>query len=322
VIALLLAALTTAQAHQRLPAYLLLQEAPGGEVAVFWKVPVVDGAALPLAPVFPERCEAGEVSSHTDGDALRARWRLRCGDGGLAGATIGVRGLVESGADAVVRVERPGGELGAVLHPGGAGLRVVEGPPRLDRSYLLLGLEHILRGADHLLFVGGLLLIVGRRPAGRRGRALLATITAFTVAHSATLALAVLGLVRLPVAGVEAVIALSILALARELLRPEAGGLTRRRPWLVAGACGLLHGLGFAGALAEVGLPEGAIPAALLMFNLGVEAGQLLFVAAAGAAWALVGRRLGAPLRAAVAWGMGGISAYWVLDRAAQVFTG
>jgi hypothetical protein len=128
--------------------------------------------------------------------------------------------------------------------------------------------------------------------------------------------------VRLPVAGVEAVIALSILALARELLRPEAGGLTRRRPWLVAGACGLLHGLGFAGALAEVGLPEGAIPAALLMFNLGVEAGQLLFVAAAGAAWALVGRRLGAPLRAAVAWGMGGISAYWVLDRAAQVFTG
>ena len=179
-----------------------------------------------------------------------------------------------------------------------------------------MGVKHILLGIDHLLFVLGLVLIVRSTPR------LVKTITAFTLSHSITLALATLGFVHVPQAPVEAVIALSILFLASELARRNRGesGLTARRPWLVAFSFGLLHGFGFAGALSEVGLPETDIPLALLLFNLGVEAGQLLFVAAVLALlWC--GRRLAtsAPrwLQDAPAYAVGSLAAFWLIERVA-----
>ncbi len=184
------------------------------------------------------------------------------------------------------------------------------------RRYTWLGLEHILGGIDHLLFVAGLLLLV------RGLRRLLLTITAFTLAHSLTLALSVLGWVQLPQPPVEVVIAMSILLLAVENVRlrqrPEQAGLAARKPWLVSFIFGLVHGLGFAGALGQLGLPSAEVPPALLFFNLGVEAGQLLFVAC----WAVLAWMLGrfknvwpAPMRLAPHYALGAISAFWFLER-------
>jgi hypothetical protein len=181
-------------------------------------------------------------------------------------------------------------------------------------GYLRLGVEHILFGIDHLLFVLGLILLVGGLGP------LMKTITAFTLAHSITLGLATLGVVRIPQAPVEAVIALSIVFLAAELVRQGRGetGLTARRPWLVAFAFGLLHGLGFAGALSDVGLPPGDVPSALLLFNVGVEAGQLAFVVAALALVRAV-QSLPAPawrrLEGVSAYAIGSLAAFWVMQR-------
>jgi hypothetical protein len=189
----------------------------------------------------------------------------------------------------------------------------------IARAYGLLGEEHILGGIDHLLFVLGLLFLVGLR------RRLVLTITAFTVAHSLTLALSALDLLTLRPPPVEAVIALSIMLVAAEALHDKPT-VSRRWPALVALIFGLVHGLGFAGALKEIGLPENHLTVALLTFNLGVEFGQLMVVAlAAGLAWAL--RRWlpaghPAPLRARVAvlYGIGALAAFWTLERTAAIW--
>jgi hydrogenase/urease accessory protein HupE len=187
-------------------------------------------------------------------------------------------------------------------------------------TYTVLGVEHILLGIDHLLFILALLLLV--RGWGR----LAATVTAFTIAHSFTLAAATLGLVHVPQRPVEAAVALSIAFVAAEIVQARRGqpGLTARSPWIAAFAFGLLHGLGFAGALSEVGLPQSAIPAALFFFNIGVEIGQLLFIAAAFAVFVTArqaARRLRAP-QPSWAWrippyAIGSIAAFWVIQRVA-----
>jgi len=183
-------------------------------------------------------------------------------------------------------------------------------------DYTRLGIEHILTGYDHLLFVLALALLV------RKGRRLVASITAFTVAHSLPLACAVLGLLRLPVAPVEAAIALSIVLVCGECLRPT-DSLARRAPWIVAFAFGLLHGLGFASALLAIGLPEKHVPMALLFFNVGVELGQLGVIALAFALRALVARlRLRAEVGRGLVYAMGTVAAYWSVDRILTVFTG
>ena len=180
--------------------------------------------------------------------------------------------------------------------------------------YTLLGIEHILTGIDHLLFVAGLLLLV------QGARRLLLTITAFTLAHSLTLALSVLGWVRLPREPVEAIIALSIVLLAVEnvYLKRGQAGLTSRYPWLVSFLFGLVHGLGFASALGELGLPQSEVPQALLFFNLGVEAGQLMFVAAwLVLVWIWSKLRLSLPQRLVLAphYALGSIASFWFLQR-------
>jgi hydrogenase/urease accessory protein HupE len=231
-----------------------------------------------------------------------------CGPAGLAGATLAVQGFAQPGEEVLVRIALADGRaVSTVLRAAAPALAVPARPGgAVLRSYLILGVRHILLGWDHLLFVLGLVLLV----AG--ARRLIATLTAFTAAHSITLSLAALGVVHVPAPPVEAAIALSIVFLAAELCRGPQTSFAARRPYGVALAFGLLHGLGFAGALAEAGLPPGDIPRALFGFNLGVELGQLLFVAAV-----LLAGRLLRPAARPLAYGIGTLAAYWCWERVA-----
>jgi hypothetical protein len=307
-------------AHEVRPAYLELQEVDAEHFDVLWKVPARGEMRLSLHVRTPDSCSELGPRARTDiGGAVTERWRMRCG-GGLVGQTIAIDGLEGTLTDALVRVERAdGGSQVERLTPTKPRFTLEEAPGAgaVALTYLVLGIEHIGLGIDHLLFVLGLLLLVDG------WRRLIGTITAFTLAHSVTLAASTLGWVRLAQQPVEAVIALSIVFVAGEIAHECQGrvGLTRRWPWLVAASFGLLHGFGFAGALREVGLPESAIPLALLFFNVGVEVGQLGFIAVVLALGALARRaRLPEPawLRLVPAYGIGGLAAYWTIERVAS----
>jgi hydrogenase/urease accessory protein HupE len=305
-------------AHEVRPAYLELTETAPGQFSVLWKVPALGELVLALQPVLPAACvPVTPTNERNVNGALVGRWVVDCGATGINGE-IRIDGLQATLTDVLVRIAFVNGATDSrILHPNAAQFMVDPngGAPPLA-AYLRLGIEHILTGTDHLLFVLGLLLIV-------RGTArIVKTITAFTIAHSITLALAALGYVHVPQAPVEAVIALSILFLATEIMRKSSGakGLTETYPWLIAFIFGLLHGFGFAGALAEVGLPPNDIPLALLLFNVGVEIGQLAFVTAVLAiVWA--GRRFTTPawLPAGATYGIGAMSAFWVIQRVAAI---
>ena len=320
VVALALALVTTAAgAHEVRPAYLGISEIQADRYAIIFKVPQLGDNVLSLRVVLPDTCVAvAQGRRELLGAAATERRIVDC-PGGLAGKRVGIDGLEVTMTDALLRIDlADGGTQSVVLKPLAASVQVDGRPSGIDvlRGYGRLGVEHILSGIDHLIFVLALLLIVrGTRP-------LVLTVTAFTVAHSITLALATFGVVRVPQAPVETVIALSIAFVAAEILRVRAGEvpLTARAPWIVAFAFGLLHGLGFAGALAEVGLPPGDIPLALLAFNLGVEVGQLAFVAVVLAVIALV-RRVCGPLPrwagAIPAYAIGSVAMFWTVQRVA-----
>jgi hydrogenase/urease accessory protein HupE len=300
------------------PGYLELNTTDGDSYSVKWKVPMKGDMVLSLDPVLPDVCsERTPPSKMQSGGAMITRWSLSC-PGGIFGKTIRIDGLENTMTDVLVRLVHQNGFTQMMrLTPGETGFVIAAEPSNLDviTVYTALGIEHILIGVDHLLFVFALLLIVTGI------RRLIGTITAFTLAHSITLAAATLGYVHVPQAPVEAVIALSILFLATEIVHNLQGrpGLAKRFPWLVAFIFGLLHGFGFAGALAEIGLPEQSIPLALLFFNVGVELGQLMFVAAVvGAGWALkkvVWQRALNGGEAVASYIIGGIAAFWVIER-------
>ena len=280
-----------ASAHETRPAYLELVEQRQGQWSIVWKQPVMGDRAVKLTPGLSNgwlaRKPADEVL--TPSHYMRS-WRINAPAAELAGARLTIGGLEHSITDVLVHIRTAGGKGGdTILRPGTPSMTIAIGTWQGIgvRAYFALGVEHILTGADHLAFVLGLVLLVGFnwRLAG--------VVTSFTLAHSLTLAASTLGMVHAPTATIEVLVALSILFVARELLGAREGSLTRRYPWLVAFAFGLLHGFAFAGALAETGLPEGDIPLALLLFNLGVEAGQLIFVGVLGAGW-LVLRRVNA----------------------------
>jgi hypothetical protein len=317
-----------ASAHEVRPAYLELRQTGASTYDVLWKVPARgDDMRLALDLELPATCTNASVPTAAFvANSFTERWRVTCA-GALTGGTIHIGGLSATLTDALVRLERlDGTTLVHRLTPDRPSFVVEAVPGRLEvaRTYLGLGVQHILLGVDHLLFVLALLILV------RGGRRLVGTITAFTVAHSITLAAATLGLVRVPGPPVEAVIALSIAFVACEIVHRRRGnpGLTDRWPWLVAFTFGLLHGLGFAGALREVGLPQHAIPVALLLFNVGVEVGQLLFIAAVMAVLRIA-RFVEEQLRAHVpvptptfaAWDMvaayaiGSVAAFWLIER-------
>jgi len=316
-----------ARAHEVRPALLQITEQAAGGYEVVWKQPVVGDMAIRLSP----RLSSGALTritpreSHTQSYLIRA-WQVPK-DVPLDGQTVTIDGLAQTVTDVLVRVDRADGEdLNAVLKPSSPSMVLnLSGPKGTSvPTYLTLGVEHILTGFDHLLFVLGLLLLVGVN------RQIIKAVTAFTVAHSITLAVAALGFVRFPSALIEALIALSIVFVATELL-PRPGReptLTQRYPWLVAFIFGLLHGFGFAGALAQIGLPQGAAPHALFLFNLGVEIGQLVFVAAAVGVILLlrqVRERVTWPTqtlaRLAPAYLIGSMAAYWLIERTLAAYS-
>jgi hydrogenase/urease accessory protein HupE len=265
-------------AHEVRPAYLELRQTSADTYDVLWKVPG-RGEELRFGVYvrLPANCQRiGELRTTVVNNAFSDRWTVQC-VGGIAGGAISIEGLTSTVIDVVVRLQRLDGTTQVTRLTPDAPSFIVESAPskvHLATTYLSLGIEHILYGIDHLLFVLGLLLLV------HNFRSLVKTITAFTVAHSITLAAATLGFVHVQVAPVEATIALSILFLAAELVRSQRGesGIAQRAPWIVAFAFGLLHGLGFASTLGNMGLPHSDIPLALLLFNVGVELGQLGFV--------------------------------------------
>jgi len=307
-------------AHELYPALLVLSERAPGVYDGSFRIPG-PLARHPIFAVFPQGASKSETQRvrGPDGESVE-RFVLRI-KGGLGGQRLSAQSPPELRVEVLIRIQPAAGTLitGRLVTPAGAFV-VPEAPTRwgIAATYLRLGVEHILTGFDHLSFVLGLMLLV---PSWR---VLVATITAFTAAHSLTLAGASVGWIRLPSAPVEAVIALSIVFVAREAWRKAAGqtGLTARRPWLLAFLFGLLHGLGFAGALSEIGLPAGDVPLALLTFNAGVELGQLAFVAVAAAVFELVRRCL--PRRpwmvVVPAYGIGTLAAFWCFERISGFF--
>lgn len=304
-------------AHEVRPAYLRIQQSGEEQFELLWRVPARGDMRLGIYVQLPDNCESqGEKLAWQEAGTHVERWSARC-TGGLPGRQVQISGLSSTVIDALARFERLDGTTQVErLTPARPGFDVSasESLAEVVSTYALLGVEHILLGIDHLLFVLALLLLVPGR------RMLIWTITSFTLAHSITLAAATMGWVHVPQKPVEAVIALSILFVAMEIVHWRQGkpGITRRWPWLVAFTFGLLHGFGFAGALSEIGLPEHAIPLALLFFNVGVEMGQLMFIAAVYLVWAVL-RRISWPQWG---WGVpvyiiGSLAAFWTIDRIA-----
>ena len=308
---------SSAIAHELRPAYLDVRETATNEFAVLWKVPALDDLRLGLYFRLPDACKVKTetVRSIQDG-AYFERWGMACPNG-LKGQEIIVDGLRSTVTDVLARIEYSDGtKQVARLTPEKPTLLVAGGQSWFEvaRTYFLLGVDHILTGFDHLLFVLALMLLIHDRWM------LVKTITAFTIAHSITLAGATLGYISLPQKPVEATIALSIAFVASELVKARLGErrLSEDYPWIVAFVFGLLHGFGFAGALKETGLPQTDVSLALLTFNLGVEAGQLFFIAAAlvvfRAANILVTVPI-APARFAAAYLIGTTSMVWLISR-------
>ncbi len=265
-------------AHEVRPAYLELRQTEADTYAALWKVPGRgESLHLGLYVELPAGCTNITVPRAVmANNAFTEVWNFRC-PSGLTGRKIHITGLSSTMTDVLVRVERLDGSAQVTrLTPSAPSFFVEAGPRTLEvaRTYSVLGVEHILTGIDHLLFVLALLIIT------RGGLRLVKTVTAFTISHSITLTLATLGYIHVPQKPVEAVIALSIVFVAAEILRDRQGhpGITTRAPWLVAFTFGLMHGLGFASGLSEAGLPQGHIPTALLFFSVGVEAGHFLFI--------------------------------------------
>lgn len=303
--------------HEIRPAYLQIEETAAGAYSVLWKVPRRGMSAVDIQPRFDRGfVQAGGRETLLDGYVVY-HYRVT-GETGLPGSQLSIDNLPNTTIDVLVNLKlRDGAQHTLLLRPSANAVSIPLAPDkwRVLTTYSKLGVEHIWLGIDHLLFV--LALIILTRGVGT----IVKTVTAFTLAHSITLGLAALGYVRVPGPPVEATIALSILFLALEILRGIHGHktLTGQKPWLVALTFGLLHGFGFAGALADTGLPQSEIPLALAAFNIGVELGQLVFVGVIlllihllryKKSWPLVARKL-------PPYAIGTISAFWVIERVA-----
>lgn len=307
-----------ASADEIRPALLDIKEQNTGLFAVTWKLPTKAGKALAISPRLPDNLVligSPIVEDLPAAQIIRSTYKMS-GES-LTGKTITINGLTAVQTDVLLQIGlRDGSSHSAILRPASPTFTIPLKASKFEiaADYWRLGTVHILEGVDHLLFVFALLLIVaGLMP-------LLKAVTAFTVAHSITLVLATLGAIHVPPAPTEAIIALSILFLASEIIHKRNGatGITERYPWVIAFLFGLFHGLGFAGALSEIGVPQHEVPLALLMFNVGVETGQLLFIAVVLSLFAVL-RRIPATLPEG-AWrvmpyGIGSVAAFWTIER-------
>ncbi|MFG1466267.1 HupE/UreJ family protein [Xanthobacter sp. DSM 24535] len=310
-----------ADAHEVRPAYLQVDQTGADRYSVIWRTPLLSGMPLPVVLTFPEgvRTISGPGTQEMPGSTIERR--LIEVPGGLAGKRIDFIGLQATITDVLIRIAMDGRTTTSMARPSQPWLAIdaQQGTLAVAAAYTRHGIEHILFGFDHLLFIASLMLIV------RDWRVLVKTITAFTIAHSITLALAALGLVTLPAGPVEAMIALSIMLVSVEAVRLRRGdtSLAIEWPWVVAFAFGLLHGFGFAGALVDLGLPRGDIPLALLFFNIGVEIGQLIFIAAILAVTASLRRIFTIPRQApvATAYAIGIVASFWLVSRLDAMFS-
>jgi len=324
-VALLLEVAIPARADEFKPAYLQLTQLAPETYDVLWKIPAIDeSTTLRVKPQFPDGTEAlTPVRSTFSRGVTVQRWRIRVPQG-LDGKAIVFSQLSETRIDVLARLVRLGGrvQLERIL-PVSPRFVAKSSPGSLEvvKTYTILGIEHILTGFDHLLYVLGMLILVGG------WRRIVVTMSAFTATHSLTLTAAALGWVHVPQPPVEACIALSILFVAREIIQAHRGrpGITARCPWVVSFTFGLMHGFGFAGALAEVGLPQSSIPIALLFFNVGVEIGQLMFVGAVltviAVGWRTAQRlRLSQPawLWRVAPYAIGAVASFWLVERVAS----
>lgn len=320
----LVLATAAARAHEIRPGYLEITEDSGHNVHVLWKQPIMGEVAVRLAPHLSSGwLEQSKLVSSDSEAYLILEWTIPRPNIPLEGQTVTIEGLDSTMTDVLVRITFADGvSVTKMLRPVEPSFTITrETKETVDRlGYFRLGIEHILYGVDHLLFVFGLLLIV------RGTSLLLKTITAFTVAHTITLSLATFGVVWVPALPVEAVISLSIIFLASEIVKQQRGidTLTSRAPWLVAFSFGLLHGFGFAGTLTRIGIPRADVPLALLLFNCGVEVGQLSFVVVyvlfiqslrtLEIAWPT-------PLRRIPPYAIGSVASFWFLQRCLSMFT-
>jgi hydrogenase/urease accessory protein HupE len=314
-----------ARAHEARPAYLEITETAPGRFDVMWRTPVLAGMRLRVAMQLPADLKnEKEPAVQELADSLVERRWIRAGEGGLAGKRIEFPGLQASITDVLVRIEMlDGRKWTAVARPSQPWVQIAASQTRLEvvGTYVVEGIRHILFGADHMLFVLGLLLIVRNRWM------LVKTVTAFTVAHSITLAVATFGIADVPVAPLNAAIALSILFLGPEIVRTWRGetSFTIRHPWVVAFAFGLLHGFGFASALTGAGLPRAELPLALVSFNVGVEIGQLGFIAlflALERSFRVLDVRWPRWAQALPGYTVGSLGAFWTIQRVAMLLGG
>lgn len=306
-----------AEAHEVRPGYLELRENADASFAFLWKKPAGGEVEIRIAPVLPEGCalETRDRQPLSPG-AVLVRGTLRC-EGGLFGKTLAIAGLETTVTDVLVRIHRADGRVEShLLRPAAPSITLGATTTSAQRAgaYLRLGIEHILMGVDHLLFVLGLLLIVSNRWM------LVKTITSFTLAHSITLAIATFGYASAPLPPLNAAIALSILFLGPEIVRVWRGetSFTIRHPWVVAFAFGLLHGFGFASGLSAMGLPKAEIPLALLLFNVGVELGQIAFVVLVlqlERSFRTLAIRWPRLVEALPGYAVGSLGAYWTIQR-------
>ena len=321
----LLLAICVASAHEARPAYLEIKETAHNQFSVLWRTPVLSGMRLPVILKLPDDVKnSREPDVQELADSFVERRWIDAGPNGLAGKRIEFPGLQLTITDVLVRIELlDGRKLTTIVHPSQAWVEVAASQTWIGvaGTYILQGVRHILFGADHMLFVLGLLLIVKDRWM------LLKTVTAFTVAHSITLAIATLGFAEVPVLPLNAAIALSILFLGPEIVRCWRGetSFTIRHPWVVAFSFGLLHGFGFASALTSAGLPRHELPLALVTFNVGVELGQLGFIAlilALERSFQILEVRWPRWVEAVPGYAVGSLGAFWTVQRVVLLFGG
>jgi hypothetical protein len=307
-------------AHESRPAYLEIDETAPGEYSVLWRTPLLAGMRLPVVLQLPKDVKnVKEPITQTLADSVVERHWIEAGSDGIAGKRIDFLGLQLTITDVLVRVTmQDGRKWTTIARPSQPWVEIAASQTGWEvvGTYVVEGIRHILFGADHLLFVLGLLLIVAD------GWMLLKTITAFTLAHSLTLAIATLGYASVPALPLNASIALSILFLGPEIIRVWRGetSFTIRHPWVVAFAFGLLHGFGFATALVSAGLPRSELPLALVSFNVGVEVGQLVFIGLIlGLGWAFRTLQIHWPrwVERLPGYSVGVLGAFWTVQRIA-----
>ena len=301
----------SASAHEVRPAYLNLTETRPAEFTVTWKQPVLDVRRLKIKPTFPKGCTQSAPIADRKGATITERSALSCP---LTNGEIVLEGLERTLTDVFAEINYLSGESRtALIKPSEPRIILGGKASSAAKHYLWIGVEHIIYGWDHLLFVIGLTLLVARRQ-------ILGVATAFTLAHSLTLGLAAFGLLNIPIRPVEILIAASIVLLGVEIMRKRQGhnSLATERPYLISFVIGLIHGCGFASALSEIGLPKGTELLALLLFNIGVELGQFAIIGltiAALIAIAKIGANILRRTEVFLTYGLASIAMFWFIQR-------